>query len=77
MKNLKNSLGAVIAILFFAAIFSYIYTSTQTLVPYTENIKTLAQQIFGPYVLAFELLSVLLVIAMLGALYLAERGDKE
>lgn len=77
MKNLKNSVGAVIAILFFAVIFSYIYSSTQTLVPYTENIKYLAQQLFGPYVLAFELLSVLLVTAMLGALYLAERGNKE
>ena len=77
MKNLKNSLGAVIAILFFIVIFSYIYSSIQTLVPYTENIKNLAQLLFGPYVLAFELLSVLLVTAMLGALYLAERGEKE
>ena len=40
-----------------------------------ENFKAIGEVLFGPYLLAFEIVSVLLVAALVGALYLAWKGS--
>jgi NADH-quinone oxidoreductase subunit J len=42
----------------------------------TTNLETLAKSLFTDYVFAFELTSVLLVIAVVGAVVLARRPPK-
>lgn len=38
-----------------------------------ESFRAIGDALFGPYLLAFEILSVLLVAALIGAVYLAWR----
>lgn len=40
-----------------------------------ETFRSIGEALFGQYLLAFELLSVLLVAALIGAVYLAWRGS--
>lgn len=42
-----------------------------------ETLDGIARGLFGPWVLAFELLSVLLLAALIGALYLAQKSTTE
>jgi NADH-quinone oxidoreductase subunit J len=44
--------------------------------PHDDNIRTLARDLFSDHVLAFELTSVLLVIAVVGTVLLARRAPK-
>ena len=45
--------------------------------PRQESYEGLADALFGTWLLPFELLSVLLLVALIGALYLSDRRRKE
>ena len=74
--------GGVIGLVAFAAISSRdnIGNVTKTAADATtdpdSNIRTLARDLFSDHVLAFELTSVLLVIAVVGTVLLARRAPK-
>lgn len=40
-----------------------------------ENFRTIGEALFGPYLLAFEVLSLLLLTALIGAVFLARRSS--
>jgi NADH-quinone oxidoreductase subunit J len=52
-------------------------TAVDTLDPHDSNIRRLARDLFSDHVLAFELTSVLLVIAVVGTVLLARRAPKD
>ncbi len=74
--------GGVIGLIAFAAISSrdnigiVAKTAVDTSADPDSNIRTLARDLFSDHVLAFELTSVLLVIAVVGTVLLARRAPK-
>ena len=75
--------GGVIGLIAFAAISSRDNIGTQspkvavdTSADHDSNIRALARDLFSDHVLAFELTSVLLVIAVVGTVLLARRAPK-
>jgi NADH-quinone oxidoreductase subunit J len=80
--------GGVIGLIVFAAISSRnnigvvrppqsdAVTAVDALNPHDSNVRKLARDLFSDHVLAFELTSVLLVIAVVGTVLLARRAPK-
>jgi NADH-quinone oxidoreductase subunit J len=80
--------GGVIGLIVFAAISSRdnigavrppqsdAVTAVNALNPHDSNVRKLARDLFSDHVLAFELTSVLLVIAVVGTVLLARRAPK-
>jgi len=61
-----------------AALAAIVTTAPWQAVPQgQESYRQLAQAIFGPYLLPFELLSLLLLAALIGAVVLARKGNPQ
>lgn len=79
---MKNSIIAAISFLLFLLMITFIQPS---LFPYgTIQLNTgtpgnagITTVLFNTYILPFEIVTFLLVAAMLGAMYLGERGEKK
>ncbi len=61
--------------MFFLVFLFYMVQIPGTLTPTTQNIAGISRALFGPYVVAFELLSVILVGAIIGMFYIAGRDE--
>jgi NADH-quinone oxidoreductase subunit J len=77
VKPLKEALAAVGALALFGILFYTIRTTkmpdVQPLQPAEDNAKDIGMQLFTHYVVPFELVSVLLTVAFIGAIVLAKK----
>jgi NADH-quinone oxidoreductase subunit J len=81
----KVSSRRLLLSLFSAAAFFFIMfygindlnLGTQAAELHEENTKAIGMMIYSQYVIPFELLSVLLLVALIGAIILAKRDDEE
>ncbi len=62
-------------ILFFLVFLVAMVQIPGSFVPTSQDIAGISRALFGPYVIAFELLSVILVGAIIGMFYIAGRDE--
>ena len=70
--------GAIVSAAVFAAIAGFLLqprNAPGARAPAGDTTAALGQAVFGPYVLSFIMLAVLLVVALIGALYFARADD--
>lgn len=72
---MNKNLSRIAVILFFLVFFFAMIQIPGNIVPAQESIANISTELFGPYVVAFELLSVILVGAIVGMFYIAGRDD--
>ncbi len=72
---MNKNLSRVAVILFFLVFLFSMIQIPGTFSPTTQDISGISRALFGPYVVAFELLSVILVGAIIGMFYIAGRDD--
>ncbi len=71
---MNPKIGLIVSLALFILVFwafdqSYLLLEET---PVSQSVPVLAESILGEYVLAFEVLSILLLAAMMGAIYLAK-----
>lgn len=72
---MNKNLPRIAVILFFLVFFFAMIQIPGNIVPSAESITRISTDLFGPYVVAFELLSVILVGGIIGMFYIAGRDD--
>jgi len=72
---LNKNLSRLAVIFFFLVFFFAMIQIPGNFVPTSQDIAGIGRSLFGPYVIAFELLSVILVGAIIGMFYIAGRDE--
>ncbi|WMT52155.1 MAG: NADH-quinone oxidoreductase subunit J [Ferroplasma sp.] len=72
---MKNKAQKIAAIVFFIVIGANLLTISGTFTRHSQDIARIGHLLFSTYVVPFELLSVLLVAAIIGVMYIV--GDDE
>ncbi len=72
---MKNKAQKIAAIVFFIVIGANLLTISKSFTPRSQDISRIGEFLFSSYVVPFELLSVLLVAAIIGVMYIV--GDDE
>ncbi|MCY0851694.1 MAG: hypothetical protein OWQ34_03020 [Thermoplasma acidophilum] len=72
---MNKYLALVAVILFFIAVIVPVLMMSGTFIPVSQNITFYGYDIFNQYVVPFELISVIIVGAVLGVMYVA-KGDE-
>ncbi|MCL4333125.1 MAG: NADH-quinone oxidoreductase subunit J [Candidatus Thermoplasmatota archaeon] len=79
---MRNKLALVLSVLLFLIMLSFIQVGVfpNGIVPINTGTPTspgITQSLFTTYLLPFEIVTFLLVAAMLGAMYIGERGENK
>ncbi|PYB68021.1 hypothetical protein DMB44_05830 [Thermoplasma sp. Kam2015] len=72
---MNKYLALVSVILFFIAVIVPVLMMSGTFIPVSQNITFYGYDLFNQYIVPFELISVVIVGAILGIIYVA-RGDE-
>jgi NADH-quinone oxidoreductase subunit J len=72
---LKNKIQKIAAIAFIAVIGINLLSISKSFSPHSQDISSIGMLLFSTYIVPFELLSVLLVAAIIGVMYIV--GDDE
>ncbi|MCL6003143.1 MAG: hypothetical protein M0Z77_09320 [Thermoplasmatales archaeon] len=76
---MRNKFAIVLSVLLFIIMITFIQLGAypQGIIPINTGATGITQSLFTTYLLPFEIVTFLLVAAMLGAMYLGERGENK
>lgn len=72
---MNRTVPLLASILFFIAIGIEVFSITGSFSYYQENLTSISADLFGTYIVPFELLSLILVGGIIGMLYITGRDD--
>ncbi|MCL4336532.1 MAG: hypothetical protein M1393_02025 [Candidatus Thermoplasmatota archaeon] len=72
---MNKKLASISATLFFIVFAIEIIRIPGTFTPVSQNLNSIAIELFGNYVVPFEVLSLILVTGIIGMFYIAGRED--